>query len=56
MVGSCIDLAPEPEPQLIKQTNLKAEPMLGQMVSSLRNGAKSSRNPDGEEDVFDQVH
>ena len=56
MVG-CIDPVPEPEPQLVKQTNLKAEPLLGQMVSSLRNEAKSSRNPDGEEeDVFDQVN
>lgn len=56
MVGGCTDPTPEPKPQLIKQTNLKAEPLLGQMVSSLRNEAKSSRNPDGEEDVFDQVN
>ena len=56
MVGGCTDPVPKPKPQLIKQTNLKAEPLLGRMVHSLRNEAKSSRNPDGEEDVFDQVN
>ena len=56
IVGGCTDPVPEPKPQLVKQTNLKAEPLLGRMVSSLRNEAKSSRNPDGEEDVFSQVN
>ena len=49
MVGGCVNPVLEP--------NLKAEPLLGRIVSSLRNEGKSSRNPDGEEeDVFDQVN
>lgn len=57
MVWGCVNPVPEPEPQLVKQTNLKAEPLLGQMVHSLKSEGKSSRKPDGEEeDVFDQVN